>query len=82
MEQKDLTELSDQELLQEQKKVKTNKIINGFLIGFLIGIAVYSTVKNGIGFFTFFPLFFAYFVYNNSKKSKALESEQKSRNIK
>ncbi|MBB4807854.1 hypothetical protein HNP38_003170 [Chryseobacterium defluvii] len=82
MEQKDWTELSDEELLQEQKKAKSKNIINGFLIGFLIGVAVYSTVKNGIGFFTFFPLFFAYLAFSHIKKDKTLEKELKSRNLK
>jgi hypothetical protein len=34
----------------------------------MIGIAIYSAVKNGIGFFTLFPLVFAYFAFDNSKK--------------
>ena len=45
----------------------------------MIGIAMYSTWKNGVGFFTLVP---AYFAFNNSKKSKALEAEVKARNLK
>ena len=30
------------------------------MIGFTVGIAIYSAVKNGLDFFTFFPLFLAY----------------------
>lgn len=82
MEQKELATLSDEELLQEQKKAKTNNIISAVLIGCLVGVAVYSAVKNGIGFFTFFPLFFVYILVVNGKKTVALTKELKSRNLK
>jgi hypothetical protein len=38
MEQKKLTELTDQELLQEAKKMKSASITNAVLIGFLAGV--------------------------------------------
>lgn len=78
---KELSNLTDQELAAEAKKNRLNSIINGVLFGMLIGIAIFSTVKNGLGFFTFFPLFFAYFIFNNSKISKAVKKEWKSRNF-
>lgn len=81
-----LTELSEQELLQKIKTIKNNKIIDATIIGFTIGIAVYSAVKNGFGFFTFFPLLLAYVIVRNSTNNKILEKEiQKeltSRNLK
>lgn len=80
MKEKELTDLTEEELLQEQKKMKSNNTINGFLIGIMMGIAVYSTVKNGLGFFTFFPLVFGFIAFSNRKKIKALEEELKSRN--
>ena len=54
MEQIKLSELNDQELIQKQKKLKTNKIVNATLIGLLLGVSAYSAVKNGFSFFTFF----------------------------
>lgn len=60
MESKNLSELNDQELLQEYKKIKTASITTALFIGFLIGIVVYSVVKHTWGFFTLIPLFFAY----------------------
>ena len=51
---------TDAETQKEQKKIKNNKLINAFLIGICIGISVYGAVKNGFGFFTFFPLILAY----------------------
>lgn len=58
------------ELLEGQKKVNSNNIYNAILIGFLIGIALYSTVKHGLGFFTFFPLFFVYLLIKKRKTNK------------
>lgn len=83
MEQKKLTELTDQELLQEAKKRKSASIINAVLIGFLIGIVFYSVVKNSWGFFTLIPLFIAYKLINSSKyDSKELEALLRERNLK
>ena len=86
MKPKNLTELSDQELLQKIKKLKTNKIIDATIIGFTFGIAIYSAVKNGFSFFTFFPLILAFIIVRNSKNNKILETEiqkeLKSRNLK
>lgn len=86
MEQIKLTKLNDQELLQEQKKSKTNRIINAILIGILLGVFAYSAVKNGFTFFTFFPLFFVPIIVNSANKKKEFEKELKneinSRNIK
>lgn len=86
MEQKKLSELDDQELLEEQKKLKTNKIINATLIGLFVGVFVYGAVKNGFTFFTFFPLLFALLLVNSGRKKIEFENELKNeinaRNIK
>ena len=85
MKPKNLTELSDQELSQKMKSLKTTKIIDALLIGFTIGIVIYSAVKNGFGFFTFFPLIITYAIVKNSANNKILENEiqneLKSRNL-
>ncbi len=82
MEGKKLSELTDQELLQEAKKAKSTSITNAVLIGFLIGIVVYSIVKNSLGFFTLIPLFFAYKLINNSTyNSKELKNILKERKL-
>ncbi|PTN08683.1 FUSC family protein [Mangrovibacterium marinum] len=70
MKQKELTALSDQELLQEAKKLKSAARTNAVLIGFLIGIIVYSILKNSFGFLTLIPLFLVYKLVNNSKYDK------------
>jgi hypothetical protein len=82
MKQKELSELTDQELLDEAKKMRSNPIMNAVFIGFLIGIIIYSIAENSLGFFTLIPLFLIYKLLNHSKKSKALEKLLKERNLK
>ena len=78
----ELSTLTDEQLLAERKKMKSNAILHGVLIGMLIGIAVYSTVKNGFGFFTLFPLFFVFILFRNIKKEEAFKKELKNRDLK
>lgn len=81
--QKKLSELTDQELLQQAKKMRSTSIINAVLIGFLAGIILYSIMVNSIGFLTLIPLFVAYKLINNSKyDNKELGNLLKERNLK
>lgn len=86
MESKKTNELNDQELLNEHKKIKTNKLVNAILMGLFIGIFVYSVVRNGLSFFGIFPLVFVAILAKNGKKynelEKELNNEITSRNIK
>ncbi|MDA3944292.1 MAG: FUSC family protein [Bacteroidetes bacterium] len=83
MKQKELSDLTDQELLAEAKKMKSASITNALFIGFLIGIVIYSIAKNSWGFLTLIPLFLAYKLINNSKyDNKELKRLLKERNLK
>lgn len=82
MTQNDFTTLSDEELLQKQKKQKSANVVNALLVGISIGIAIYSYLKNGLGFFTFFPLILAYIAFRNKHDSEALDEEIKARGLK
>ena len=75
MKQEKFSELSDQELFQKIKSLRTNQIIDAFAVGITIGIVVYSAIKNGFGFFTFFPLILTYLIIRNSKNNRILEKE-------
>lgn len=77
----EIEKLSDEELLGESKKAKSMLIISCVLIGFLVGISIFSTFKNGVGFFTFFPIFFVFLIVNNQKNNKAIAEEIKSRKL-
>lgn len=86
METKKLIDLSDKELLKKIKEIKNDKIIGAIIIGFTVGIAIYSAVNKGLDFSTFFPLLLAYFMVKNSSNNKLLEieieREIESRNLK
>lgn len=83
MDTKKLSELTDQELLQAAKKMKSAAQLNAVLIGFLLGILVYSVVKSTLGLATLIPLFFAYKLINNSKYDhKEIENLLKERGLK
>jgi hypothetical protein len=81
MTEKELSRLTDEELLKEAKKMKSATIINAALIGFMIGIVIYSVVKMNVGIFTLIPLYFIYKAINNPDHNKALEKILKERNL-
>lgn len=83
MNPKNLSELSDQELLDEAKKLKSFSITNAVLIGFLAGIVVYSIAKNTWGLLTLIPLYFIYKMINDpkNKRTKDVETLLKDRNL-
>ena len=75
MKPENLSEFNDQKILQIRKNLKINKVIDATIIGITIGVFFYSVVKNGFGFFTFFPLVIGYLIIKNSKNNKILEKE-------
>ncbi|TDQ15083.1 hypothetical protein DFQ04_2969 [Algoriphagus boseongensis] len=80
MEQKQLSELTEQELLDLAKKVKSSSIYHAVLIGFLIGIVIYSAINNALGFLTLIPLFLAYkLIKGPGYRSKDVNEELKKR---
>ncbi|PHS08228.1 MAG: FUSC family protein [Kordia sp.] len=68
MQEKELSGLTDKELLEKSKNMKSAPMTNAILIGFLVGIIVYSIWVSSLGFFTLIPLFFIYKLIDNSKK--------------
>lgn len=84
MNQKELSNLTDQELLEEVKKLKSFSITNALLIGFLLGILIYSFAKNTWGLVSLIPLFFVYKLVNDpkSKRLNALQELLKERRLK
>lgn len=81
MTKEELAALTDQELLEKAKKMKSNAIISALLIGFMVGVIIFSIWKSTIGLFTLIPLIFAFKLFNNSKNDKALKELLKERNL-
>jgi hypothetical protein len=89
MDKVDYSELSDEELLLERKKMKQSKQMHALLIGFLGGIVacgltawMMSDSKN-IGFFIpmAFPIFFIYKMVKKPNPYADLELELKGRQL-
>jgi hypothetical protein len=61
--------------------MKSSFITNAFFIGFLIGIVVFSIVKNSWGFFTLISFYFFYRLIKNYKNDKSLKKELAAQNL-
>jgi len=81
MNQQELSELTDRELVEEAKKMKPSPMVDAFLIGFLVGIIIYSLAVNSWGFLTLIPLFLVYRLLKKPKKYEVLKKELKERNL-
>ena len=81
VEEQNLSELNVEELMAEEKKRKSALTLHAFLTGLAVGIAVYSTFKNGFGFLAFFPLLFIISGHRASNKLKSVRAELKSRTL-
>jgi hypothetical protein len=81
MNEKELSQLTDEELLETAKNFKPTPIIDALLIGFLIGILIYGVVANAWGFTILIPLFLIYQFLKKPKQYKALQQELKTRNL-
>jgi len=75
------SELTDQQLLEEVKRIKPSPIVDAFFIGFLVGIIIYSLVMNTWGFLTLIPLFMVYWLLKKPKRYEALKDELKKRSL-
>jgi hypothetical protein len=81
MNEKELTQLSDEQLLEYAKNNKPSPIIDAFFIGFLAGIIIYGVAANAWGFFILIPLFLIYLFLKKPKQHAALQKELKARNL-
>ena len=81
MTEEELSKLSDQELLDKAKKMKSASILSALVIGVMIGVVIFSIVKNTVGLFTLIPLFFIYKIVKGSKDNEALKTILKERGL-
>ncbi|UOE49211.1 hypothetical protein MTO98_32985 [Mucilaginibacter sp. SMC90] len=82
MKQKELAELTNEELLQEVKKIKSGNILDAAIFGFLIGVSVYSAFRNGVGLLSFLPLIYIPIAAKNKARNKELEKLARDRGLK
>ncbi|MAL16413.1 MAG: FUSC family protein [Balneola sp.] len=81
MNQKELSQLSDSELLEAAQSNKPSPLVDAFFIGFLVGIIIFSVGSNAWGFLTLIPLFLIYVFLKKPKKYETLKKELKARNL-
>lgn len=81
MNQKELSQLTDEELLEVAKNNKPSPIIDAFFIGFLVGIIIYGAAANAWGFIILLPLFLIYLLLKKPKRYEALKKELEKRNL-
>lgn len=78
----ELSQLTDVELREKAKKLKSSSIWSALIIGFMIGVVVYSVAANTLGLLTLIPLFFIYKIVKGSKNNDALKEVLQERGIK
>lgn len=70
MNEKSMPELSDQDSIEQKKRIKQSSLMDAFFIGFLVGIIIFSVIASTWGLLTLIPL---YLIYRLLKKSKKRE---------
>lgn len=81
MTKQELCQLSDVELQEKAKELKSSSIGSAFVIGLMIGVVVYGVAANTFGLLTLIPLFFIYKIVKGSKNNAALKEVLKERGI-
>lgn len=81
MNEQELSQLSDNELLAEFKKIAPSPIFDAFFIGFMIGIVVFGVTVSAWGFPILIPLFLVYLFLKKAKRYEAIKKEIASRNL-
>lgn len=75
------SQLTNEALQIELKNRKTAYQTAGFIVGMMIGVAVWSATHNGFSIFLFTPLLFAYWFRNAKPDYDEIKKELKSRSI-
>ena len=81
MEQKSLSELTEQELRQELKKRKQSQIFAALFMGFSVGVAIWAATHKGGFLVSLLPFFVAYFFRKVPTELEEVKKEMESRKI-
>ena len=82
MKPEELSQLTDEQLLELAKHNKPSPVIDAFFIGFLIGIIIYGAIVNALGFLSVIPLFLIYKFLKKPQQHKDLMNELEKRGLK
>lgn len=78
---KALTEFTDDELLAEAARMKKYKTYDAVIVGFLIGVSIYSIINHGFGLLTFLPLVYLPIAGKNNKKRQSIQKQLQERGL-
>lgn len=81
MDKEALNKISDADLLSEVKRNRKYKTYDSVIFGFLVGVAIYSTVNNGFGLMTFLPLVYLPIAGKNRKRYDTMKNELLNRGL-
>jgi len=73
MDEQQLSALSDEELRARAKEMKSSEILHAVIIGFLVGIIVFSIVYDAIGVSILISLFLIFKVFHRPERNRALK---------
>jgi hypothetical protein len=79
MKSKNPSELSNDELMQEEKKQKSRIRVLQIIISLMLGIQLYNTIKNGFSISTLTPLCFIPLLISIQNSYKDVQKEMQSR---
>ena len=82
MENNDYSTMTDEQLLEKQEIIKSEKILTALILGVFLGIAFYNVVNGGSKVFLIFSLLFIPMYLGSERKKKALSEEIGIRNLK
>ena len=68
MNEKSMPELSDQDSIDQKRRIKQSSLLDAFFIGFLVGIIIFSVIASTWGLLTLIPLYLIYRLLKKSKK--------------
>jgi uncharacterized ion transporter superfamily protein YfcC len=77
----ELRNLSNEELKEKAKELKSGSTLSAFIIGFMVGVVIYGVASNAWGFFALIPLYFIYRMVKSDKKNEPLRTVLKERGL-
>ncbi len=81
MNEQELSQLSDNELREEFRKITPSPIFDAFFIGFQIGIVIFGIAVSAWGFVLLVPVFLIHLFLRKAKRYEALKKELESRKL-
>lgn len=79
MNEQELKELTDSELELELKRSKKVDVLQALIVGFMIGIIIYSVIANTWGLVTLIPLILIFKLTRDQSQTKVLQAEMERR---